>query len=83
MTQFAISILDNKASLFLEFMKRLSFVKEIQQVEDVDIPQWQKDVVRERMADYKTNPNQALDFDVAMDYIESELMQPVSTNYTN
>ncbi len=43
-------------------MKNLNFVKEIQQVEDVDIPQWQKDVVRERLADYKANPNQALDF---------------------
>lgn len=73
MTQFTISIPDNKASLFLEFMKNLSFVKEIQQVEDVDIPQWQKDVVRERMVDYKANPNQALDFDAAMDNIEAEL----------
>ena len=73
MTQFTISIPDNKASLFLEFMKSLNFVKEIQQVEDIDIPQWQKDVVRERMADYKANPNQALDFDAAMDDVESEL----------
>ena len=54
-------------------MKNLSFVKEIQQVEEIDIPQWQKDVVRERMADYKANPSQALDFDAAMDDIESEL----------
>jgi hypothetical protein len=31
------------------------------------------DIVMERMADYKNNPNQALDFDQSMDEIENEL----------
>jgi len=38
-----------------------------------EIDSWQMDIVMERMADYKNNPNQALDFDQSMDEIESEL----------
>ena len=41
--------------------------------EEIDIPAWHKDVVRERMADYKENPDMALDFDAAMDDIERSL----------
>ena len=32
-----------------------------------DIPDWHKEIVRERMADLKNNPQQAIDFDKAMD----------------
>ena len=41
--------------------------------EEIDIPEWHIDLVRERMEDYKNNPGQALDFDSAMDDIEKEL----------
>ena len=41
--------------------------------EEVDIPAWHMDVVRKRLDDYKNNPEQALDFDTAMDDIEKEL----------
>ncbi|MBP7152399.1 MAG: addiction module protein [Paludibacteraceae bacterium] len=41
--------------------------------EEVDIPEWHKDVVRKRLDVYKKNPGQALDFDSAMDDIEKEL----------
>ena len=40
---------------------------------EIDIPVWHKDVVRERLEDYKEKPEQALDFDTAMDDIEMEL----------
>ncbi len=40
--------------------------------EEVDIPDWHKDIVRKRLADYKDNPSIALDFDSAMDDIEKE-----------
>jgi len=46
--------------------------KEIEQ-EDMDIPEWHKDLVRQRLDDYKKNPGSALDFDAAMDDIEKEL----------
>jgi hypothetical protein len=37
------------------------------------IPFWQIDEVRDRIIDYQNNPDQALDFDNAMDEIEAEL----------
>jgi len=46
--------------------------KDIEQ-EDIDIPEWHKDLVRERFNDYKKNPGSALDFDAAIDDIEKEL----------
>jgi hypothetical protein len=41
--------------------------------EEFDIPLWQMDEVKERMAGYKKNPDLALDFDKTMDEIEKEL----------
>ena len=43
------------------------------ELEEFDIPTWQMDEVRERMEEYKSNPDQALDFDQSMDEIEKEL----------
>jgi phosphorylcholine metabolism protein LicD len=55
-----------------EWNELKSKFKEIEQVE-IDIPEWHKDIVRQRLADYKKNPGQAMDFDTAMDDIESTL----------
>jgi hypothetical protein len=55
-----------------EWNELKSKFKEIEQVE-IDIPEWHKDIVRQRLADYKNNPEQALDFDNAMDDIERSL----------
>jgi len=55
-----------------EWNELKSKFKEIEQVE-IDIPEWHKDIVRQRLADYKKNPGQAMDFDTAMDDIESAL----------
>ena len=41
--------------------------------EEIDIPDWHKDIVRQRLADYKKNPGQALDFETAIDDIEKHL----------
>ena len=41
--------------------------------EQIDIPAWQMDEVRKRLVDYKNNPEQSVDFDVAMDDIEKDL----------
>jgi len=40
---------------------------------DFEVPEWHKEIVRKRMADYKNNPDQAVDFDTAMDEIEKDL----------
>ncbi len=45
--------------------------KGIDQVDEV--PEWQKEIVRKRMELYKNNPDQALDFDAALDDIEKGL----------
>jgi len=41
--------------------------------EEIDIPEWHMDIVRKRLDDYKKYPEQAIDFDVAMDDIEKDL----------
>jgi hypothetical protein len=41
--------------------------------EETAIPDWHKDVVRERIDAYKINPKMAIDFDDAMSEIEKEL----------
>jgi hypothetical protein len=41
--------------------------------EDIDIPEWHKSLVRQRLDNFKNNANSALDFDTAMTDIENEL----------
>lgn len=41
--------------------------------EDVDIPEWHKDLVRQRVDEYRQNPGSTLEFDAAIDEIEKEL----------
>lgn len=41
--------------------------------EEALIPEWHKDLVNKRLADYRENPNIIMDFDAAMDDIEKEL----------
>ena len=41
--------------------------------EDVDIPEWHKDLVRQRVDEYRQNPGSAMEFDAAIDEIEKEL----------
>lgn len=38
-----------------------------------EIPEWQKNEVRERITEYKRNPRSAQDFDEAMNDIERDL----------
>lgn len=38
-----------------------------------DFPEWHKEIVLKRMEDYKKNPDQAMDFDQALDEIEKDL----------
>jgi hypothetical protein len=41
--------------------------------ETTAIPDWHREIITQRLADYKKNPEQALDFDTAMDEIEKSL----------
>ncbi len=40
---------------------------------EIDVPEWHKAIVAERMEEYKRNPGLAQDFDEAMDEIEKGL----------
>lgn len=42
-------------------------------IEQIDIPNWQIEEVCKRLDDYKNYPEQALDFDTAMDDVEKDL----------
>ena len=41
--------------------------------EDLEVPEHHKEVVRKRLEAYKKNPDQATDFDLALDEIEKDL----------
>ncbi len=41
--------------------------------EELDIPDWHKNIVRERLEEYRKNPGEGLDFDKAMDETEIAL----------
>jgi len=60
----------NKYQFFLELVKNLTFVKI---ADDEAIPEWQMIEVNTRLENHKNNPDQAMDFDAAMDDIEKDL----------
>lgn len=43
------------------------------ELEDINIPQWHRDEVRQRLNDYKTNTVSPMDFDTAMEDIEKDI----------
>lgn len=47
-------------------------LKAIEQ-EEIYIPAWHMNIVREGLEDYKSNPEQAMDFDPALDDIGKDL----------
>ena len=55
-----------------DWIKLKNKYKGIEQ-EEVDIPQWHKSIVSERLEDYRNDPDSTMDFDSAMDDIEKEL----------
>ena len=57
-----ITIPDNKESIFIEWMKSISFVKKIE-VEKTDISQWHKAVIDQRLENFQNNPESYLDWD--------------------
>lgn len=46
--------------------------KEIE-TETLIIPDWQKEIVQKRIADYKKNPDNVIDFNLALTNIENDL----------
>ena len=42
-------------------------------IEEIDIPDWQKKEVQSRLVDYKNDPKQAMDFNIVINEIENDL----------
>lgn len=63
MKQITVTIPDNKESLFIELMKSLSFVKNVETIESADIPDWHKTIIDQRMENYIKNPESYQDWD--------------------
>lgn len=63
MKQYTITIPDNKVSIFVEMMKSISFVKNIEEGYAMDIPEEHKTIVRERIKKYENSPESYLEWD--------------------
>ncbi|WP_259066965.1 addiction module protein [Mucilaginibacter sp. X4EP1] len=42
-------------------------------IDEIDVQDWHKDIVRQRLADYRKKPDQTLDFETAIDDIDNIL----------
>jgi hypothetical protein len=63
MKRISLSIPDNKYQFFLELIQSLDFVK----LEEVDIPEEHKALVRKRIEASTKDPRQLLDWDQVQD----------------
>lgn len=62
MKQFTIQVHENKADLFVELMKSISFVRLVKEENVLDIPEEHKSVVRERILQYGDKTDKYLDW---------------------
>lgn len=73
--QLLLNIKDNnKATLLFEFLKSLNYVSSIKQIEDeqsIEIPDWQKDGVMKRLDDIKQNSSLIINRDELNNKINS------------
>ena len=62
--QLLLNIKDkNKATLLLEFLKSLTYINSIKQVDEaqlVDIPEWHKAILDERLKQHKDSPDEGM-----------------------
>jgi hypothetical protein len=60
--KITLNIPDDKAIFFLDLIKNLNFTIVNDQIE-LDIPDFHKKILNERMESYKKNPGEELDWD--------------------
>ncbi len=65
----------NDSCVFIPIEDRILIKNKYPNIETLqeEIPQWQKDIVNSRLADYLQNPNDVKDFDELLDELELEL----------
>lgn len=66
-----VNISNEQKDLFLSFMKENNFVFEIE--EDLEIPQWQIDEVRNRRDQLVENPDMGIALDVLKERLEKRI----------
>jgi hypothetical protein len=54
MKHFTITIPDNKENIFVDMMKSINYVKNIEESTPIDIPEEHKQIVRERVKQHST-----------------------------
>lgn len=64
MKTYSITIPDDKEKTFLEWMKNLAFVKQIEQLSsDINIPEEHKQLVRQRMKQMEEHPESMMSWE--------------------
>ncbi len=63
MKSFMITVPDNKENLFIEMMKNITFIEDIQIASDKEIPNEHKEIVCNRMKRMKERPESCLSWD--------------------
>ena len=63
----------NITDVFIPISEWNELKNRLQEIEEIEIPAWQKNEVRRRNDDFKKNPEQALDFEEGIDDIEKSL----------
>lgn len=69
MKTITLEIPEEKYDFFMELFEQLG----VEVTDEMEIPEEHKEIVRERIEEYKKNPGNTLDFDNSMDDIENTL----------
>lgn len=62
MKQLIINIPDSSYNSFVEFFKQIPGIT-IEDSQSGDIPEWHKSILKERIEEYRKDPNQGQDWD--------------------
>lgn len=71
--QLGFEVYEKRDLETIQYKNSDSLKKEKLAAFEESIPEWQMKEVKQRLEDYKKNPDQVLDFDSAMDDIEKEI----------
>ena len=61
MAQLTLNISDNQINFFLELIKKFDFVRVENKTTTVELTEEQKNILDERLKNYKNNPNSYID----------------------
>jgi len=73
MTQFTVTVPDNKISFFIELIKSIDFLKINESDVVSEIPEWHKSIIDKRLKEYQENPENVIEWETAQKQIEELL----------